>query len=205
MGFLNDLTMQQIFSRLVAFLVVAAVHGFALAGLARLLGDPRPMYEGRLTLNPVTHLSMLAMAMAIIFQMGWITPMRFDLKAIRFGRWGLALIALGSLLATLLVAPLVGLIKPLIAITLPRSATLTGLAVIDSFQNLSIWFVLLNLLPIPIVTGSLFLIALWPRLEAWLRRYSTVLMALLIAAIVTGLIESLMAPIFRLLKTATGG
>jgi hypothetical protein len=205
LGLLNDLTLQQIFSRLVAFLVVIAVHGCALAGLARLLGDKRPSYEGRLTLNPATHLSVPALAMAILFQMGWIRPMRFDIAALRFGRLGLVLLVLGSLLVTLLLVPAIGLLKPLLFTSLPRTAGMTALVLVENFQNLSIWFVVLNLLPIPVVTGSLLLIAAAPKLEPWLRRRETFMVVLLVGALVTGAAEWFLGPTQGWLRTILMG
>ena len=186
MALLNDLTLGQIFTRLLAFLVIIGVHGFLLAGLARLLGDPTPQYTERLTPNPVSHLMVSALAMAVLFEMFWIKPMKIRVENLRFGRWGLVLIAVGALALTLALVPLINLIRPVVPVLLPRSAALVALSVLIQIQDLAIWFVALNWLPLPFFTGQLLAFAAWPKAEALSYRYRNIAIVLIGAAMVAG-------------------
>ena len=194
MALLNDLTLGQIFTRLAAYLVIIAVHGFALAGLARLVGDRTPQYAGRLSLTPLPHLAIPAMLMAVLFQLFWIAPMRVKWENLRFGRWGLVLVALGALLVPLLLIPALRALAPLVLTALPRRNAVGVLVVFDEIVDMSLWFVALNWLPLPLLTGSLFAEAALPSVRQLFERYRNVALGILIAAIVAGIVEPLIAP-----------
>jgi hypothetical protein len=195
MSFLQDLTLQQIFYRLVAFLIITGVHGFALAGIARLLGDPTPKYNARLTPNPFVHLSMPALAMAVLFRFGWIRPMKIKPENLRFGRFGLVLCWLGAVGLTLLLIPLLYPLRSVFALSLPRTAAFTVLGITDTLQSLALLFGLLNLLPLPLLTGSLLLEAAFPNLGEWMRRHETALTWIWVVAIVSGAADMLLLPL----------
>lgn len=61
----------------VAFVIVVffafAYHELGHALVADYLGDPTPRSQGRITLNPIPHLSALGLALVIIFGFGWAT------------------------------------------------------------------------------------------------------------------------------------
>lgn len=200
MALLNDLTLPQIFSRLLAFLVVIGIHGFALAGFLRLLGEPTPAYNGRMTPNPVAHLSMLALVMAILFQTFWIVPMTLKSQSLRWGRWSLVVAAIGALLVTFLTVPLLQLLRPLVAVSLPQTGATTTLYVIDTVQQMSLWFIALNWLPWPMLTGALLALAAFPRLARPYHRYRNIALALLIGVIVAGGATPVLTPIHNTLE-----
>jgi Zn-dependent protease len=164
MALLNDLTLQAILSRLVAYVVLAAVHGFALAAAARLMGDPAPMYNGRLTLNPMIHLSVPGLAMTILFKLGWIAPVRIDPDKLRLGRWGMIVCVLAAFAATLALVPLLWPLRQLAVLTLPRTMGYTVVIVLNTIQEVAVSFAVFNLIPLPPLTGSLLLVAIRPAL-----------------------------------------
>ena len=205
MALLNDLTLAQIFTRILAFLVIIGLHGMFVAGLARLLGDPTPGYNERLTLNPVSHLVLWAMAMAVLFEMFWIKAIKIRTENLRLGRFGLVLIALGALALTLAVAPLLDLVRPYVPVYLPRSAALVTLSIILQIQDMAIWFVALNWLPVPVLTGQLMLFALWPKAEALSHRYRNFAITLIGVAIVAGFMHPVISPIHDALATLVLG
>jgi hypothetical protein len=61
-----NLSFEQLIFAVIAFLVVAALHGFALAAAAGTMGDNSPRYEGRMTLNPFPQLDLLGLAAAVL-------------------------------------------------------------------------------------------------------------------------------------------
>lgn len=200
MALLNDLTISQLLSRLVAFLLVTAIHGFALAGLARLLGDQGPRYNGRFTLNPVPNMAMLGLVMALLFRIGWILPMRIDPAKLRFGRWGLVICIVGSLLAVLVVIPVLIPLRPLAVIWLPRTTALAVLTIFDTIQDLAIWFVAFNVIPVPPLTAGLLFSAIKPSLTAAIWRRSKVLEVVMLALVVVGAASVVVEPIYRALR-----
>lgn len=201
MALLGELTIGEIVSRLAAALIYAGLQGLLLAGFARLLGDKRPAYDGRLTPNPFAHLAVWGAVMAALLTVSWIRPMRMDPEQNRFARWGLVLVAALSLLAMLALVPLADLLRPL-ALMLPRTAGYSVLYVLAQFQIITLGAVLLNLLPVPGLIGGLVLQAIWPKQERRLMRWEPIALAAVIAGLVSGLIPSLgpaLLPYLRLI------
>src|SRR5690606_33073207 len=64
--------------RAAAVLLVLAIHEYAHAAVAVRLGDPRPKYDGRLTLNPFVHLDPIGTLMLLVFGFGWAKPVMVD-------------------------------------------------------------------------------------------------------------------------------
>jgi Zn-dependent protease len=159
---LYDLTLNQLVLRLCALVFIAGVHGAAVAAAAYALGDPGPRYDGRLRLNPLVHLDLLGTLSGVLFSVGWARPIAIDPTALRPGRFGMVLIIIAGMAATLLSAVALLLVRPMVLSLLADTASQTVFALIETIGQLSIWFVLLNLLPIPCLTGGHLLTALMP-------------------------------------------
>jgi Zn-dependent protease len=202
LSLLNDLTLSQLLTRLVAFLIVTALHGFVLAGMAALLGDQGPRYNGRLTLNPVANLSMLGLVMTVLFNLGWIMPMRINPEKLRFGRLGLVICLVAGLLAVLVLVPLLWPLRSLVVTALPRTAGLTALVVIGNIQDVAMWFVAFNVLPIPPLAGALLVSAIWPPAGPAMARHSRFIEAAMVVAVVVGLASVVADPIHHILRQA---
>ncbi|HEY4202394.1 MAG TPA: hypothetical protein VGM83_17715 [Devosiaceae bacterium] len=172
MTFLNDLSLTQLLTRLAAYLVLVAIHGLVLALLADRLGDREPAFIGRLTANPFVQLSVPGLISALFFHMGWLKPFVLDPTKLRFGRGGLVLVALSSLVLLLVLVVLCNPLRILISATLTGTASLTALGVVQEIQQQGIWYVLVNVLPIPGLTGALWLQALVPAATGSIRRYA---------------------------------
>lgn len=201
MALLNELTLTLIFNRTLGFLVVVGVHGFALAALLKLLGDPTAQYTGRLTPNPAPHTSMLAFAMAVLFAMFWINPIKVRPENLRWGRWSLLVAFVGALLATLAIIPALSLLHPLVLAFAPRGLALTLITTLNQIANMSVWFVALNWLPVPLMTGALLAYAVWPPLQKIYSRYQGLFTGLLVVAIVAGLLDPVIRPIHAFLAS----
>ncbi|KFC62453.1 Peptidase, M50 family [Devosia sp. LC5] len=182
--------MGEIVSRIAAVLLYAAIQGFALAGFARLLGDKRPQYEGRLTANPFAHISVWGTVMAALFAMSWVRAVRLDPAQNRLGHWGLILVALLALGVIVALVPLIDLLRPL-ALLLPRTGGYAMLYVAGQLQIVAIASVALNLLPIPGLIGGVLWQAIWPGEERRLLRLEPFGLAMVIVAIVAGWLPNL--------------
>jgi Zn-dependent protease len=150
----TDLTLQQVVLRLVAYVFIAAVHGFTVAAVAVAMGDQGPRYDGRLRVSPLAHLDILGTAAGVLFSVGWIKPIAVDPLELRLGRIGLLIVVAAGAATTLISAAALRLMRPLLLPVLPDTASATTFALIEVVGDLSAWFVLINILPIPPLTGA---------------------------------------------------
>jgi len=200
---LSNFTLQSIAFRVVALLIIAGVHGAAVAGAAVLLGDRGPKYDGRLTLSPAGHIDPSGAASLILFGIGWTRPVAIDPGQFRAGRIGAVLVVLAGFAALCLTAAcLHALIRPALT-TLPDSAALTTAAFLRVAGDLAIWFALLSLLPVPPLTGGLLPEAAGLRVP---KRAVWVLTAVLLLAVATGTVRQFLGPAQAMLAALiTGG
>jgi len=152
---------------LIAILVVSVVihevsHGFA----ANWLGDPTAKLQGRLTLNPISHIDPMGSIVlpAILalsgspFLFGWAKPVPYNpYNFQRGGRWAEAIVAFAGPAANLAIALVFGLLIRFNVI----SGVMVSLAVSIVFLN--ILLAIFNLIPIPPLDGSKVLPQLLPR------------------------------------------
>ena len=195
---MTDYSLQQLVLRLLAMVFVAAVHGVAVAGTACALGDPGPRYDGRLTPNPLSHLDVLG-TLAGVFSAGWIRPIAVDPAELRTGRVGLALVVLAGTGATLASVVALRFVRPYLLPLLPDTTSALAFAFIETIGELSLWFALVNVVPLPPLTGSHLLVAIAPQWRDRLRRsqpYAAVLIAVLAVA---GVVTRLLGPVYAVL------
>jgi Zn-dependent protease len=193
-----DLTLQQLVLRLFAFVVIAGVHGFVLAATAYALGDPGPKYDGRLRANPLSHLDLLGTLSGILFSVGWIKPIAIDPKLLRVGRLGLVVIVATAAIAVLVFAVGLQLLRPLLLPFLPDTPSTLTFGLIETIGQLGIWFALINLFPLPPLTGSHLLTAFVPAAGEFMRRYHIYFALALTALAATGIITRTLDPVYRM-------
>ena len=195
----TPLSLQQYLLRAAAILLVVGIHGLLLAVAARLLGDRGPSHAGRFTLNPLVHLDLIGAIAAILYRPGWMRPMRIDHEELRLGRFGLILCALIACGGTVFLGIAAQFLKPLIATLVAGNVGLTIQSIITTFGRISLWFGLVNLLPLTPLTGGHILAAVSPAAGKLLEKHllwPTIAVALLIAS---GLAERIVAPAYALL------
>jgi Zn-dependent protease len=91
---------------LIALIVAITIHEFAHAYAADRLGDPTPRLQGRLTLNPLSHLDPLGTLMILFVRFGWGKPVQFDPFNLRNPRRDSAIISLAGPISNFLLAML---------------------------------------------------------------------------------------------------
>ena len=175
---------------------IAGVHGAAVAGAAVALGDPGPRYDGRLSFNPFVHLDILGGISALLFSIGWIKPISVDPAKLRTGRAGLLLVVIAGVGATLASALALRLGRPLLLPLLPDTASAAAFALIETTGQLSLWFALCNLLPVPCLTGGHLLTAVMPQWREGFRRSRPAVGILLALLAATGWVTGLLAPAY---------
>lgn len=190
------LSLQQLLARFAALLVIFAVHGWAVATATVALGDPGPKYDGRRTLNPFAHLDLVGALGVLLFSLGWIRPIAIDPRELR-SRWAPVLVALAGIGSTIVLVLLLRLAAPL-AVTQMEGSVSQGVSVfISNTIGLGLWFALFNLLPIPPLTGGLFLMAVAPRGWALGSRFQLYTTLGLVLLVVSNLASRILAPIHR--------
>ncbi len=149
----------------IATLVVAiTVHEFCHAWAGHRLGDVTAQREGRLTLNPLKHIDpffTLLLPLMLIFLgspvvFGAAKPVPFNPYAVRYGKWGAALVAIAGPMSNLAMAAFVATYMRLFA--LPAAAG----GVLVSFVMINLGFFVFNMLPVPPLDGSRVLYAAAP-------------------------------------------
>jgi hypothetical protein len=201
---LIDYTLQQFVLRLLAMVFIAAVHGFAVAGTACALGDPGPRHDGRLTANPLPHLDVLG-ALSGVFSVGWIRPIAIDPALLRFGRAGLVLVVIAGAAATLASVAILRMVRPHLLPLLPDTTSALAFAVIETIGEVSLWFVLVNVLPLPLLTGAHLVVAIVPGAREGVRRVQPYAAVALAALAVTGLAARALAPAYSVLARVVLG
>jgi Zn-dependent protease len=200
-----DLTLQQLVLRLVVYVFIAAVHGLAVAAVAVALGDEGPRHDGRLRVSPLAHLDVIGTACGVLFSVGWIRPIAIDAAQMRVGRVGLIIVVAAGAAATLLSAVALRLVRPLLLPLLPDTASATAFALIEITGQLSVWFALFNMLPLPPLTGAHLLTAAAPAWQKVIRKVDPYAGVALVIVAAIGVFAKALGPGYRLLGAALFG
>lgn len=196
-----------IIATLVAFVLAITVHEFSHAWSALVLGDDTAQRQGRVTLNPLSHLDplgSLGILLIVIggFGIGWGRPVPVNPNRVRGFQRGLALTAAAGPISNVVLAALV--VIPL------RFGPVGGT---DSVLNLYLNQILLvnlllasfNLIPIPPLDGHKILTGIlpnfWYQYLAPLERYGAFVLLILImfGGIGTSILGRMYSPVFQAL------
>jgi Zn-dependent protease len=176
----------------VALLCILTVpHEFAHAWAATKLGDDTPEREGRLTLYPPAHIDLIGTiilpALTSLFGgglLGWGKPVNTNVSKLRYGLWGLLLVAMAGPASNLVLTLLMAGISVLTGRVVPEVSEIASHGAL-----LSTYLALFNLIPVPPLDGSkLLLLARVPMVVYYeLSRFGFLLLMLLMSATNFGL------------------
>ncbi len=145
---------------LIAIVVAITVHEFSHAAVATLQGDRTPRSQGRLTLNPISHLDPLGSIALVLAGFGWGRPVQFSPFQLRNRRIGAALVGLAGPASNFILALLSALV---LRIALEGSPNEFALSLLGRLVTLNVVLGVFNLIPIPPLDGSRLLSILLPQ------------------------------------------
>lgn len=184
-------------------IIAITFHEFAHAFAAYKLGDDTPKMQGRLNLNPLSHLDPVGFVLLIFAHIGWgkpvqINPRNFDRKYSMSA--GEAIVSVAGPAMNFILAIVFTIIYFIILKFLPAFVlTQIGAIVITMIQAtiiVNIGLGVFNLIPLPPLDGSkIFRNFLSYNVKEWLDRYEKVFYIVFLVLWISGIAGSLISPI----------
>ncbi len=176
---------------IVAIFTSLTVHEFSHALVGKLRGDKTAEREGRLTLNPMSHIDIMGLIPLLLFGFGWAKPVPFNPYNLKDPKWDSVKIALAGPLSNLAMAAASALIlKALIGM-----GVITGVNLLAVFLFLMIllnlFLMFFNIVPIHPLDGSKLFFAIFDKPQhAEMRKFVAfrgpqILMVLVFIALLT--------------------
>jgi len=140
-----------------AILIALTFHEFSHALVANFLGDQTAKRMGRLSLNPLVHLDPIGFLALVLIGFGWGRPVPYNPYNLRYPKWGSTLVAAAGPVSNLLMIVVFGLVFKFVHPFFPEANLL--IAFLELLIQLNLILCLFNLIPIPPLDGSKFLLS----------------------------------------------
>lgn len=206
-----NLTPSMLISHLFVLLIAFSVHEFAHAWTANYFGDDTPRANGRLTLNPISHLDPMGSLLLLVAGFGWAKPVPVNPYALqRHSSSAMMWVALAGPLSNFGMAALaaipfrlgvVSVFEAQMAIYYPAGNILPSLSqLLYVFIQVNLFLMLFNLIPLAPLDGEKIAEYFFP--PSWSRALDTIRPVgpiLLLAIAFLGVLNYLIMPPLRLL------
>lgn len=190
---LRTLSIEYILYAVPAILIAMTLHEFAHGFVSYKFGDDTPLYQGRLSLNPLHHIDPIGFLSLLLFGFGWAKPVQVNPYKYRDSKNGMIWTALAGPLMNFLIS----FISMFLWVMLIKFTEFSSNPIITYLQGflstsvtLNIGLGIFNLIPIPPLDGSKILLGLLPEeLYFKLMGYERYLSLLLIILLFTGILS----------------
>lgn len=146
-----------------AALLCITFHELSHGYVAYRLGDPTAKLNGRLTLNPISHIDWIGLMMMLTVRVGWAKPVPVDMRNFRHPKRDMAITALAGPVSNLLLATAALGVGSLVYHLAPDSRVTAYVVYFFLYMAvLSVGLGIFNLIPIPPLDGSKILFSLLP-------------------------------------------
>ena len=154
----------KLFSRLFVVFCTMPIHEYAHALIATKLGDQTPRLAGRLTLNPMAHISPMGAIMIFLFGFGYAKPVSVNPRNFKDSKKGMALTAIAGPISNLIMG-FIFIVLAVVYANLSHAETVLYNAIFSFLLfagTINVNLAVFNLLPIPPLDGSRILQLLIP-------------------------------------------
>lgn len=191
-----------------AVVIAITFHEYAHAFVADKLGDDTPRMQGRLTLNPISHIDPIGFALLLFAGFGWGRPVQINSRNFRrevSDDKGEMLVSIAgpamNFIIALISAIILGaLIKFTNANLLYSTTGKVIYLVLQGLVAVNLGLGVFNLIPLPPLDGSKIFIRFFPyNAKRWLMENETMLYIIFLAIWLTGIAGLIISPIINLL------
>lgn len=193
-----------------ASLVCLTVHELSHGLAAYRLGDPTAKLNGRLTLNPLSHIDWIGLFLMLVARVGWAKPVPVDMRNFKNPKRDMALTALAGPMSNFaLSAAALGTCSLIYQFGPEGKPRAYALLFLTYLAVLSAGLGLFNIIPIPPLDGSKVLFSLLPdRAYLTILRYERFVIAAVVllawSGVISGPLNAAMESVIRFLCTLTG-
>jgi len=135
-----------------SLVVAITVHEFAHAKTADHLGDPTPRLQGRVTLNPLSHLDPWGTLLLLLVGFGWGKPVQFDPFNLEHARRDSAIISVAGPVSNFLMALMASMVLFTLTLLSLEVPLFVGIFLMI-FIKMNLLLGVFNLLPIHPLDG----------------------------------------------------
>ncbi|MBK5242399.1 site-2 protease family protein [Clostridium sp.] len=175
-----------------AILIAFTFHEFAHAITADKLGDKTPRFQGRLTLNPISHIDPMGFILILLVGFGWAKPVQTNPSAYKNYYKDDLKVSLAGPMANLILGFVFAILAMLFLKFSPIQGALNGIIIkilaLTGSINCMLFF--LNLVPVPGFDGFHILRDLFPKffynISDSITRYQFLIFMVLIFPILPG-------------------
>lgn len=191
--------LMQVIAGLPGLIIAMTVHEFAHAAVAVALGDPTPKMQGRLTLNPLSHVDPFGLLMLFIVHFGWAKPVMINPYNFKKPRRDDILVSLAGPVANLLMG-FIALLVMLLMLKFNGQMSEGMHTVFYLIMIYNINFAIFNMIPIPPLDGSKVLMQLLPyELGRKLQELERFSFLILIVFLMTPVLHYILIPMQKLI------
>lgn len=174
-------------------IIAISFHEFAHAAVAYAMGDPTAKNNGRMTINPTSHIDPMGLLMLAIARFGWAKPVPVNEGNFKNRALGNFLVSIAGISMNITIAIVTFILLHY------TSNIFTSQAYYDvmySVIGINISFAAFNLLPIPPLDGSKLLLSVLPvKYRFFVYKYENYGMIIMILLIVTGTLGIVLNPV----------